>query len=611
MQKNSFGYLLRNYAWPMRGRIFFLVLIILLANFMVAIQPAVLAGITNVIVPPDGATPENGHKSLLDLNRIGTLVLNNISRNSADKWEILFILASIFMVLIIFASIFNFIAYLLSLRIEAKVQKMIQADILKHLLSLNIDFFNHQKSGDLISRIIQDGKSTANGIGSLVQSLLQHTGLILIYSTYLFNTNTLLTLVAFVLIFFQFSLSELLKKPIAKAVRKQFEMNGSYLSMLNEVFTSIRIIKCFGGESYELERLKNGMASVVKSDIKAGTVKHFQEPTRSILDSFAIIGIILMASHQLINGQLSVQGFAMFIFVGQSLVTPINKLAVSVSWIYALVASYSRINEIRQISPNVVNGSIKKQDFKSDIILDSIRFSYGNADVLRDISFSIEKGEIVAIVGPSGAGKSTLIDLLLRFYDPGEGDIYIDRINLRSIDFNSYRRIFGVVPQQNMLFNDTIRNNILYGRNYLNDEDVRMASRIANADKFIEELPRGYDTIVGEKGVLLSGGQCQRLSIARAVVARPDVLILDEATSSLDSESEQQVQKAIDKVLENSTAIVIAHRLSTILHAHKIIVLKSGEIEAIGSHNDLLVKSSTYQLLYNLQFKNVKIANGE
>ncbi len=611
-KKVSLRNLIYAYAWPLRKLIFVLIIITLAANFMVAVQPMILAGMTSVIVPPTDNIQNLGNKNLLDLNRIGSSVLNIISRHSTNsKWSVLLFLAFAYMFLIILASFFDFVGYLLSLKIEAKAQKLIQTDILSHLLSLNVDFFNHQKSGDLVSRIIQDGKITANGVGSLVKSLFNNMVLILIYGAYLLNTNVLLTLVAFILIIFQFGLTEIIKRPIARSVREQLDKTGGYLAMLNEVFTSIRVIKSFCGEKYELDRLKDNMDGVVKSDIKAGMAKHLQEPTRAVLDSFAIIGIILIASQQLMSNSLSVQGFVMFIFVGQMLINPINKLAVNVSWIQALLASYSRINEIRQIRPAFIEGNIKKDEFFENIIVNNVSFSYGHSPVLKSINFKINKGEIVAIVGPSGAGKSTLIDLILRFYDPQEGSIYIDGVNLRDTKHKGYRKIFGVVPQQNMLFNDTIRNNILYGRDYLIDKDVQMASEVANADKFIKELPGGYDTVVGEKGVLLSGGQCQRLAIARAVVAKPDILILDEATSSLDSESEQQVQKAIDKVLENSTAIVIAHRLSTVLHAHKIIVLKKGEIEAIGTHQFLLKDSPTYQLLYNLQFKNIKVDNGE
>ena len=216
---------------------------------------------------------------------------------------------------------------------------------------------------------------------------------------------------------------------------------------------------------------------------------------------------------------------------------------------------------------------------------------------------TLNKGQVLALVGTSGAGKSTLTDLVLRFYDPQKGNILMDGVNLRDVKTSEYKKVFGVVPQESLLFNDTIKENIRYGRDDISDKDIFEAAKIANAYDFIKELPNGYDTFVGDRGVRLSGGQRQRIAIARAIVAKPQILIFDEATSSLDTESERQVQKAIDRVLEHSTAIVIAHRLSTVLHADKIAVLDKGKIESIGMHKELLEESPIYRRLYELQFK--------
>ena len=461
-----------------------------------------------------------------------------------------------------------------------------------------------------MSRVIQDAKNTANGVGPLVRSFFYHTILIILYSSYLLSTNALLTFAAFGLILAQFGLTELIKKPIGRTTRLQLDKTAEFSNMLHELFTSVRVMKSFGGEKYEFRKIEHGIDGVIKAEVKAGRIKHLQEPARSILDSFAMVGIVLIAAQQLMQGKLSLQGFVLFIFVGQLLITPINKLAVNMSWIQALLASYARIAEMLQVKSEVINGNKSKGDFSASLAVKNVSFSYGNGLVLEDISFEARKGEIIAIVGPSGAGKSTLVDLILRFYDPDKGGIFIDGINLKETLHDEYRKIFGVVSQQSILFNDTIKNNILYGRVNLGDAEVMRAAEIANMHKFIMGLPRGYDTVVGERGVLLSGGQCQRIAIARAVAAKPHILILDEATSSLDSESERQVQEAIDRVLENATAIVIAHRLSTILHAHKIIVLQKGRLEAAGTHQELLKTSPTYQLLYNLQFKNIAIDNG-
>lgn len=607
----SFSYLVRSYAWPFRKVILLLIFITVLANLITAAQPVALSGIMNIIVRQDDTSVGKTSLKLLDLNQIGKNVMNMVSGFAHDKWGYLLIFAGIYVLLVILSSMLNYGSYLLSLNIENRALKLIQTDLMKHILSLNMGFFNHQKTGDLMSRFNQDARNTASGIGPLVYSFLNNSLLILLYSSYLFSTNALLTVVAFALILTQFGLTEIIKRPIGKTVRRQLDKQAEFSNILHEIFTSVRVIKTFGGEKYEVERSAKGLDNMNKADFKAGVIEHLQEPTRAILDAFAIVGIILIASQQLMKGALSLQGFALFIFVGQLLISPINKLAINVSWIQGLLASYARVNAILQIKPQVMDGHIIKADFDKSIEINKISFSYGNGPVINNVSFEVKKGEIIAIVGPSGAGKSTLVDLILRFYDPSEGNVFIDAINLKEIKYDAYRRIFGVVPQQNILLNDTVKNNIIYGRSYLTDDNVMRAAKVANAHDFIMQLPQGYNTIIGERGVLLSGGQCQRIAIARAVVSKPSILILDEATSSLDSESERQVQTAIDKVLQNSTAIIIAHRLSTILHAHKIIVLQKGKVEAIGTHSELLLKSSTYQLLYNLQFRNVKICEDD
>jgi subfamily B ATP-binding cassette protein MsbA len=251
----------------------------------------------------------------------------------------------------------------------------------------------------------------------------------------------------------------------------------------------------------------------------------------------------------------------------------------------------------------VVDGSEPIEDFRDGLALRGVTFGYGDGDVvLDDIDLEIRRGEIVAVVGPSGIGKSTLADLLLRFYDPQQGVVTIDGRDIRRLRQSSYRALFGIVSQDAVLFNMTVRDNIAHGRQGLTDADIVAAARTANAHDFISEFPQGYDTVVGERGVRLSGGQRQRVAIARAIVGRPRILILDEATSSLDSESERLVQDAIDRVIVGSTSIVIAHRLSTVLHADRIVVLNDRRIEAVAPHAALLESSPTYSRLYHLQF---------
>src|SRR3989442_8906943 len=262
--------------------------------------------------------------------------------------------------------------------------------------------------------------------------------------------------------------------------------------------------------------------------------------------------------------------------------------------IQTTLAASSRIDELFGLEPTVNDGPESIAEFRDRIALNDVAFDYGGKRVRGGVSFAIAKGDVVALVGPSGAGKSTLADLLLRLYDPVLGAITIDGRDLRTLQQASYRRLFGVVSQEALLFNATIRENIAYGRYEISEAAVVRAAQIGNAHDFIMALPNGYDTVVGDRGIRLSGGQRQRVAIARAIVANPQILILDEATSSLDSEAERLVQQAIDRVIEGTTSIVIAHRLSTVLHADKIVVVNRGTVEAMGRHTELLASNKTY-----------------
>lgn len=613
----SFLLLLRKYAVPFRKYIALLIFITIIANCFTTLQPVILSGVMELVLEEKGEKSyftkdikENeysGEKAnLFNLNYIGTkvktIIPNLINKGKKNFWGSLKIMFFSFMIVAFFSSLFNYFSVALSRWIRSKATYMIRDDIMSHLLSLNLGFFNKQKSGELISRIIQDAQNTAHGLGPLVHSLIHHSFLIVIYSIYLFSTSIWMTVGALGMILLQFCFSHFIKKPVHRTTKKVFDSTAEFTTTLQETFTSIRVIKSFGAEDYELKELKNDMNNVRVANFKQSLVKQLEFYVREFLDVFAFTGIFLIAVTQLMRNSLSIQGFLLFIYVGRLLITPINKIAVSFVWIKSVMASYERLGELFSQKAEVLDGNIIKRDFQKDIIFQNAFFSYGTDNVLEDISLTLKKGEILAIVGSSGAGKSTLTDLILRFYDPQEGRVLIDGIDLKNLKVSEYTKIFGVVPQESLLFNDTIENNIRYGRSNVNFKDVVEAAKIANAHDFITEFSEGYNTFVGDRGVRLSGGQRQRIAIARAIVSRPQILIFDEATSSLDTESERQVQVAIDHILERSTAIVIAHRLSTILHADKIIVLDEGRIERVGKHNELLQKSSVYQRLYNLQF---------
>ncbi len=378
--------------------------------------------------------------------------------------------------------------------------------------------------------------------------------------------------------------------------------------MIAETIGSMRIVKAFATKGFEINRFAKETQKYYKLMIRRDRLRFVSSPVSETFG--ATIAALLLwvgARDVLVIESISSEDFLRFILLLFSLFQPLKNLTNVVNELQNGLASADRVFAIMDIKSDIqdVDNAFKVKDLNSSLSFNDVSFTYGNKDekVLNNINFKINKGEIFALVGPSGAGKSTLVDLIPRFYDTLSGSIKIDGKDIKDLELKSLRSLMGIVTQETFLFDDTVKANISYGVENISDDEIKDASKAANAHEFIKKLPDGYNTIIGERGVSLSGGQKQRIAIARAIVKNPPILILDEATSSLDSESEKHVQSAIENLMSERTVFVIAHRLSTVHNANKILVLENGQIVQEGKHDDLINVDGLYKQLHKMQFQ--------
>lgn len=495
---------------------------------------------------------------------------------------------------------------------EQGVVKDIRNQAYKHLHKLPMGFFKNEKTGNLISRIINDVSVVQSSVSTVFLNMVREPITILVFLGIALSISWQLTLFSFVVLPISLIFIALLGLKLRKQSSILQQSIAEITNLLYETISGVKIVKAFGMEEYENKKFFNGTLSYFKKTLGMVRVRNLSSPVTEFL-SVVVGALIIYYGGKIVieGGGLKASEFLGFLFAIFQLMTPIKELSGVNNRIQESSAAGERIFEIIDIEPAIKNieTPISKNDFTRNIIFDNIAFHYSDSDelVLKDVSFEVKKGEIIALVGPSGGGKSTLVDLLPRFYDPTSGAIYYDGIDIKNIKIEDLRKLLGIVTQETILFNESIKNNIAYGlENYSFDKIVE-ASKMANAHSFIEELPDGYDTIIGERGLKLSGGQRQRLSIARALLKNPAIMIFDEATSALDNQSEMLVQEAIERLMQNRTTFVIAHRLSTIRNATKILVIDKGKIIQSGTHNDLInIDNGVYKRLYEMQFRDIQ-----
>jgi subfamily B ATP-binding cassette protein MsbA len=511
----------------------------------------------------------------------------------------------IIIIAIFFKNIFAYLALRTMSPLRNYVMTKLRSDLYTKLLDLPIGYFTEQRKGDIISRMSNDANEIEWSVLSTLEGLINQPLQIIIILISLIMLSPLLSLFLLVLL----PLTGFIIGRVSRSLKKQSgqsqELQGTLMSILDETLAGLRIIKAFNAE--KIISAKFFTVNTHLNDVR--NRMNFRKDLASPMSEFLgvlVLCCILWFGGQLVLGnnvELGADGFITYIVFFTQIINPAKSLSTAFYSAQRGTAAIERIEEILKLPVSIKDNSNAKQleHFSNKIEFRNTSFGYNNTPILKNINLTIEKGKTIALVGSSGAGKSTLADLIPRFHDTTNGEILVDGINIKNYSLNSLRNQISVVTQEPILFNDTISANISLGKQNATAEEIETAAKISNAYNFIQQKKNGFETNIGDRGSKLSGGERQRLTIARAVLKNPPILILYEATSSLDTESERLVQDAINNMMQNRTSIVIAHRLSTIRHADEIIVLKKGEIAERGTHDELIEKNGIYRKLVDMQ----------
>jgi subfamily B ATP-binding cassette protein MsbA len=520
-------------------------------------------------------------------------------------WGALQIVCACIIGSVVLANIFRYLSQRIMENLRAHTLLNLRRSVFDRVMNLHLGYFNNERKGDIMSKVSSDVQVVQYSVTSTLLVVFKEPVQLIAYIVMLFLISAKLTFFALLII----PVSGLVIARLVKRLRQQAvaaqESLSSMITFLDEALSGIKIIKAFNATQVVKEKFNTENKRYTSLLRSMARRQQLASPVSETLGVMVVCGIVLYGGYLILSGDkgLEAPAFISYIALFSQVMRPAKAITDSFSQIHQGIAAGERVlalidtpSEVND-APNAATAPV----FTSSIECKNISFSYGNRTILKDINLSIPAGKMVALVGPSGGGKSTLMDLIPRFIDPQQGQILFDGVDVKTLKMDSIRSQMGVVNQDSVLFNDTIFNNIAFGRPDATEAEVLAAAKIANAHDFIQETEQGYATNIGDRGLKLSGGQRQRLCIARAVLANPPIMLLDEATSALDTESEKLVQDALNKLMENRTSLVIAHRLSTIQRADKIVVLEGGKITETGTHQELMKHKGMYQKLIDMQ----------
>lgn len=529
--------------------------------------------------------------------------LSEIIRTDGAESALIFI-CGLLIATIFLKNLFRYLALFFMVSLRNNVVSDLRESLFKHILVLPLSYFSEEKKGDLISRMSSDILQIEIAIMSSLEALFKEPLTLIIYLASLIVISPQLTIIVFITLPIMGLLIGQIGKMLKKYAQRGQSKFGDLVSLYEETLMGIRIIKAFNSQAFFMRRFTKENQAYTAINVASNRTSDASSPLSETLSVMVLAFILWFGGKLVLSGNgLNAEAFILFIGVFTQILPPAKSFSTAYSNMQKGLASLDRVNEVlkseevitEKPQAKAISGLNQRIEFKN------VSFKYADEYVLKNINLVIEKGQTVALVGPSGSGKSTLTDLIPRFYDPVTGEILIDGVNIKDLQILPLRSTMAIVAQESILFNDTIYNNIAFGKTQLAAEQVENAAKVANAHEFIVQTEKGYQTNIGDRGNKLSGGQRQRLSIARAINTNPDILILDEATSALDTASERLVQEALNNIMENRTTIVIAHRLSTIHKADKIVVLEKGNIVQTGTHQELITQQGLYRQLHDMQ----------